>query len=189
MPLNRRQFLGATGSSLLANAIRPAEAVALSPPDERPNFLFMIADDMTFRTIRALNNPEVHTPNLDRLVAQGTAFTHCFHQGSWMPAVCAPSRTMLNSGLSCFHARDAAQRFSSYQPNRIPPADPCTAIGSIPACSNPAQIFDMTADPYETNDLYGTPQGTKLHAPLLATLKQLQKQLGDNVDIDYPTGA
>ena len=47
----------------------------------------------------------------------------------------------------------------------------------------------MTADPYETNDLYGTPEGTTLHAPLLATLKQLQKQLGDNVDIDDPTGA
>jgi len=119
MSLIRRQFLGATDSSLLVNAIRPAEAVALSTKDERPNFLFMIADDMTFRTIHALNNPEVHTPNLDRLVAQGTVFTHCFHQGSWMPAVCAPSRTMLNSGLICFQARDAAQRLSSYQPNDV----------------------------------------------------------------------
>ena len=36
-----------------------------------------------------------------------------------MPAVCAPSRTMLNTGLSCFHAMENARRLSSYQPNDI----------------------------------------------------------------------
>ena len=65
----------------------------------------MIADDLTYRAIHALNNPEVHTPNLDRLTADGCAFTHCFHQGSWMPAVCMPSRTMLLTGLTAFRAR------------------------------------------------------------------------------------
>jgi choline-sulfatase len=42
---------------------------------------------------------------MDRLAARGCAFTHCFHQGSWSPAVCLPSRTMLNSGLTAFHAQ------------------------------------------------------------------------------------
>ena len=91
--MDRRTFMGAVGSSLAAAALplhaEPAPAAlplhaepAPGAPDSRPNFLFMIADDMTFRTIGALNNPEVHTPNLDRLAARGTAFTHCFHQGS-----------------------------------------------------------------------------------------------------------
>lgn len=71
----------------------------------RPNFLFMIADDLTYRSIHGLNNSEVHTPNLDWLVENGCAFTHCFHQGSWSPAVCVPSRTMLNSGVSAFRAQ------------------------------------------------------------------------------------
>ena len=76
-----------------------------SAAGEPPNFLFMIADDLTYRSIHSLNNAEVQTPNLDRLRQKGTAFTHCFHQGSWSGAVCLPSRTMLNSGLSAFHAQ------------------------------------------------------------------------------------
>ena len=81
---------------------------ASAPPaarDKRPNFLFMIADDLTYRSIHSINNPEVHTPNLDRLAASGSVFTHCFHQGSWSGAVCVPSRTMLNTGLTAFRAQ------------------------------------------------------------------------------------
>ena len=75
----------------------------------RPNILFIIADDLNYRTIHALNNPEIHTPNLDRLVAQGTTFTHCFHQGSWSSAVCIASRTMLYTGYTTFKARQYAE--------------------------------------------------------------------------------
>jgi arylsulfatase A-like enzyme len=45
-----------------------------------------------------LNNPEIKTPNMDRLVRQGTTFTHCFNQGAWHGAVCVASRAMLNTG-------------------------------------------------------------------------------------------
>lgn len=83
-----------------AEAMQPAKETT----DKRPNFLFLIADDMMFRTIHSINNPEVHTPNLDGLVKRGCHFTHCFHQGGWSGAVCVPSRTMLNTGLSSFHA-------------------------------------------------------------------------------------
>lgn len=82
-----------------------AAEIARAAPAERPNFLFMIADDLTFRGVRAMGNSEVHTPNLDSLMSRGCMFTHCFHQGSWSGAVCVPSRTMLNSGLTAFRAR------------------------------------------------------------------------------------
>src|SRR5688572_22327839 len=78
---------------------------AAAGPAKPPNFLFLIADDLTYRGIHALGNSEIQTPNLDRLVRRGCTFTHCFHQGSWSGAVCVPSRTMLNTGLSAFHAR------------------------------------------------------------------------------------
>jgi choline-sulfatase len=93
--VQRRDFLK---SALAAGGLAAATTA-------RPNFLFMIADDLTFRGIHALGNAEVHTPNLDRLVKQGVTFTHCFHQGSWLPAVCVASRSMLNSGLTCFRAQ------------------------------------------------------------------------------------
>ncbi|HTX35700.1 MAG TPA: sulfatase-like hydrolase/transferase [Bryobacteraceae bacterium] len=101
----RRSFLksAAAGASALPSA-RAAEA-----PNRRPNFLFLIADDLTYRGIHALGDPQIHTPNLDRLVSRGCSFTHCFHQGSWSGAVCVPSRTMLNTGLTAFHAQRRAE--------------------------------------------------------------------------------
>ena len=106
--MDRRKFIGLMGSGLAASSVAPAFAIppAQAPSGQpRPNILFIICDDLMFRTLHGLNNPEVHTPNLDRLMASGMAFTHCFHQGSWSGAVCLPSRTMLNSGLTAFHAQ------------------------------------------------------------------------------------
>lgn len=90
---------------------RPSRKVPEKLPDgrPRPNILFIIADDLNYRTIHALNNPEIHTPNLDRLMAQGTTFTHCFHQGSWSNAVCIASRTMLYTGFNTFKAKQLAE--------------------------------------------------------------------------------
>ncbi len=65
---------------------------------ERPNFLFLFTDDQAFGTLGALSNPDVRTPNMDRLVRGGTTFTHCFNQGAWHGAVCVASRAMLNTG-------------------------------------------------------------------------------------------
>ena len=102
--MNRRTFLGVSTAAAATASSRRSFATQGTSPSDRPNFLFLIADDLMFRTIGSLNNPEVHTPNLDRLAAQGCAFTHCFHQGSWTGAVCVASRTMLNTGLTAFHA-------------------------------------------------------------------------------------
>jgi choline-sulfatase len=93
--------------TFLESAIAASAAAPLLPGASRvhPNFLFLIADDLTYRAIHSLNNPEVQTPNLDALAARGCTFTHCFHQGSWSGAVCIASRTMLNTGLTAFRAR------------------------------------------------------------------------------------
>ena len=114
--MDRRQFIeklslgiAAAGVSPILNAPFPRSAPEIETKGEQPNFLFIIADDLMYRTIHSLNNPEVHTPNLDRLVAKGCAFTHCFHQGAWTGAVCVPSRMMLNSGLSAFHVENGLQ--------------------------------------------------------------------------------
>ncbi len=71
---------------------------------QKPNVLFIISDDQSPRSIGGVNNPEVKTPNLDRLARQGTLFSHCFNQGSWSGAVCVASRTMLITGQNVFRA-------------------------------------------------------------------------------------
>lgn len=106
--IDRRKFISLLPASLAATESLCAVAQKRAP-SERPNFLFLIADDLTFRSIQSRNNAEVSTPNLDRLADSGCTFSHAFHQGSWSPAVCVPSRTMLNSGLSAFRAERHAE--------------------------------------------------------------------------------
>jgi len=101
--MRRREFLKSAAAT--GGAARLLHGSAPS----RPNFLFLIADDLTFRAIHSLNNREVRTPNLDRLSSRGCTFTHAFHQGSWSGAVCIASRTMLNTGLTTFHAHKRAE--------------------------------------------------------------------------------
>lgn len=71
---------------------------------EKPNILYIFADDQAFHTIHATGNSEVKTPNLDRLFERGTTFTHAYNQGGWNGAVCIASRTMLNTGRYLWHA-------------------------------------------------------------------------------------
>ncbi|MEK6238403.1 MAG: sulfatase-like hydrolase/transferase, partial [Planctomycetales bacterium] len=60
--------------------------------------------DQCYQTIQALGCDEIETPNLGRLVANGTTFTHAYNMGSWSGAVCVASRTMLNTGKFIWHA-------------------------------------------------------------------------------------
>ena len=75
----------------------------------RPNILFFLADDQRFDTIGALGNRQILTPNLDRLVARGTVFTHAHIAGGTCPAVCMPSRAMLHSGRTLFRLAGEGQ--------------------------------------------------------------------------------
>lgn len=66
----------------------------------KPNIVFIFTDDQTYTSVNALGNKEIITPNLNRLVAEGTTFTHAYNMGSWSGAVCAASRAMMISGRS-----------------------------------------------------------------------------------------
>lgn len=72
---------------LLASSVFAAES--------KPDVLFIAVDDLNDWTSYLGGHPQTKTPNIDRLVARGTAFTnsHCA-----APA-CNPSRAALMSGL------------------------------------------------------------------------------------------
>ena len=78
-------FLG--GSSI--NHLRGAEQT-----DSRPNFLFVIADDCTFRDIGCYGGQAI-TPNIDSLAQQGMRFTRCFQQAP----MCSPTRHAIYTGI------------------------------------------------------------------------------------------
>ncbi len=61
---------------------------------EKPNLLFIIADDCTFRDIGCYGG-QAKTPNIDKLASQGMQFSHCFQAAP----MCSPTRHNLYTGL------------------------------------------------------------------------------------------
>jgi choline-sulfatase len=70
----------------------------------KPNILFIFSDDQSHEALGKRGIVDIKTPNLDRLAESGVDFTHAFNQGSFSPAVCVASRTMLNTGSSMWRA-------------------------------------------------------------------------------------
>ena len=64
----------------------------------KPNFLVIVTDDQRPDTIGTLGNPRIHTPNLDRLVKNGTTFTNFLCSNP----LCVPSRAEILTGCSGF---------------------------------------------------------------------------------------
>ena len=61
----------------------------------RPHLIFIMTDQQRADTIGALGAAHMITPNLDRLVREGTAFTRAFCPG----ATCVPSRAATFTGM------------------------------------------------------------------------------------------
>ena len=88
--LNRRDFLiGGVGAWLVAGFARGGE------PKKRPNFLIILSDDHGRLYTGCYGAKGPRTPNIDRLAAEGMLFSRAFTA----TAMCAPSRSMLYTGL------------------------------------------------------------------------------------------
>lgn len=73
----------------------PAAAQSTTASSQQPNVLILLADDMTYHDLGSYGNPDVHTPNLDRLAEQGVKFKHAYNSAP----MCAPTRMSLYTGL------------------------------------------------------------------------------------------
>ena len=77
-------------------------AVSASAKDPRPNIVFILADDMGYGDVQALNpNSKIPTPHLDKLAAQGMTFTDAHSPSS----VCTPTRYTVLTGRYCWRSR------------------------------------------------------------------------------------
>ena len=89
----------ARSKPLIALLLTAAMAVIVSA-DEKPNIVFIMADDLGYGDLGCYGQERIKTPNLDRMAAEGMRFTQ-HYSGS---TVCAPSRCALMTGMHTGHA-------------------------------------------------------------------------------------
>jgi arylsulfatase A len=103
MKSTRREFLQYTG--LLTTQLALAGCSCLSsgktPSKNKPNVIYILADDLGYGDLSCYGQKRFETPNIDRLAAEGMRFTQ-HYSGS---TVCAPSRCSLMTGLHTGHTQ------------------------------------------------------------------------------------
>ncbi len=68
--------------------------------EKTPNFIIILTDDQGYQDVGCFGSPNIRTPNLDKMAAEGVRFTSFYAQ-----TVCGPSRAALMTG--CYPMRNA----------------------------------------------------------------------------------
>ncbi len=79
---------------VLAMCVLGVRVSAASPRDDKPNIIFILADDLGFNQLGCYGDTPIKTPNLDQLASRGIRFTQTYSGNT----VCSPSRVSLFTG-------------------------------------------------------------------------------------------
>ncbi len=79
--------------------LRTAAAAAVTPAPTHPNIVYIMGDDLGYGDLGCYGQKIIRTPNIDRLAAEGMRFTDAYSGCT----VCAPSRSVLMTGLHMGH--------------------------------------------------------------------------------------
>lgn len=107
MRISRRRFMKLTSevsACALASAfISPKSLTAneKTAKDKRPNILFILSDDHSAPYLGCYNHPDLKTPNLDSIAADGARFNRAYTTAPQ----CVPSRASLMTGRSAVDIR------------------------------------------------------------------------------------
>ena len=83
-------------SALVLFALLALSATLHAAP-AKPNIIFILADDLGIGNVSAYGADNYKTPNVDKLAAEGTRFTHCY-----TAPLCGPSRALIMTGRYAF---------------------------------------------------------------------------------------
>lgn len=82
-------------------AVLSLSAISLVLQGAQPNLIWIMADDLGYGDLGCYGQKVIQTPSIDRMAKEGLRFTH-FYAGA---TVCAPSRSVLMTGLHHGHTR------------------------------------------------------------------------------------
>ncbi len=113
-----RWFVAGLNGLLLMACSDPDSGISRTAP---PHIVLIVAEDMGLR-VGSFGDPVAHTPNIDKLAAQGVRYTRAFTSAG----VCAPSRAALAMGtyqqsFGAMHMRTASA--SPFPYAAVPPVD------------------------------------------------------------------
>lgn len=98
----RRAVIGGLSALGLASVATPAAlAAAAGAKNGQPNIVFILADDMGWGDLSVYGQTDYHTPNLDKLAAQGLRLTQHYSNS----AVCSATRFGLITGRYQYRLR------------------------------------------------------------------------------------
>ena len=104
MTFNKIKLIGAIAGIFLATASCTATTIKPTAQAEKPNIIFIFADDLGWGDISKHGHPDIRTPNIDRLAEEGSEF----YQFSVSNPVCSPSRAAVMTGQ--YPARNSVHR-------------------------------------------------------------------------------
>ena len=120
VPRSRRLFVIAVVvfAGMLVNGEKSPAASGFFDKD-RPNIVFILADDLGYGDLGCYGQTRIQTPELDRMAAEGMRFTQ-FYAGS---TVCAPSRCVLMTGRHTGRCYIRGNRRLSLRPDDLTVAE------------------------------------------------------------------
>ena len=117
--MDRRGFLKSASGTIGALAFGVPALGGAVKRSEKPNIIYIMADDLGYGHLGCYGQKEIKTPNIDRMAVEGMKFTD-HYAGS---ALCAPSRCVLMTGLHTGHCYVRGNRPLPVEGNVPIPAD------------------------------------------------------------------
>ena len=144
-------------------------SAVISRAAEKPNIVFILADDVGREVLGCYGGESYRTPNLDQLAASGAKFTHCYA----MP-VCHPTRVTLLTGRYPRHLGNPKWGSFPRAEESKTFAHAVRDAGYATAIAGKWQICMMQDDPdhparlgFDEWSLFGWHEGPRYHEPMI----------------------
>jgi len=183
--LTRRDFLKVAGLGSVSLSAAGCEFFS-SPPsatNDRPNIVFIMADDVGREVLSCYGGTSYETPNIDRLAQTGIRFTHCYSS-----PLCAPSRVKIMTGRYGFRNY---KRWGYIPPEEITFGHVLQSAGYATALAGKWQMCLLKNNPnhiskmgFQQNCVFGWHEGPRYYRPLIYQNGKIRQDVQDKYGPD-----